>query len=113
VRTGDWLGLCSSVALKFGPDAREGRKRPIVVEREPDHVLLFRLRIRLGRVFGKAVERHQAPVFRLLSQPRQCGELVFRMFVTGGPPVRGGGGMPQRIRTISRSLVGVADHGAG
>jgi hypothetical protein len=26
---------------------------------------------------------------------------VLLMFVTGGPPVRGGGGMPQRIVTIS------------
>jgi hypothetical protein len=26
---------------------------------------------------------------------------VFRMLVTGGPPVRGGGGMPQRTVTIS------------
>ena len=32
---------------------------------------------------------------------RQCGDDVLRMFVTGGPPVRGGGGMPQRIVTIS------------
>src|SRR6185437_12501750 len=38
--------------------------------------------------------------FSGLSHPRQCGELVLRMFVTGGP-VRGGGGMPQRIVTIS------------
>jgi hypothetical protein len=38
-----------------------------------------------------------------VSQPRQCGEDVLRMFVTGGLPVRGGGGMPQRISTISRS----------
>jgi hypothetical protein len=29
-----------------------------------------------------------------LSQPRQCGDEVLRMFVTGGPPVLGGGGMP-------------------
>ena len=36
------------------------------------------------------------------SQPRQCGELVFLMLVTGGPPVRGGGGMPQRIVISSR-----------
>jgi hypothetical protein len=34
---------------------------------------------------------------------RQCGEDVLRMLVTGAPPVRGGGGMPQRISTISRS----------
>ena len=26
---------------------------------------------------------------------------ILRMLVTGGPPVRGGGGMPQRIVTIS------------
>jgi hypothetical protein len=37
-----------------------------------------------------------------LGQPRQCGEDVLRMFVTGGPPVRGGGGIPQRIIAISR-----------
>src|SRR6478609_9427928 len=37
-----------------------------------------------------------------LSQVRQCGDDVLRMFVTGGPPDRGGGGMPQRIITISR-----------
>jgi hypothetical protein len=34
---------------------------------------------------------------------RQCGEDVLRMFVTGGAPVRGDGGMLQRISTISRS----------
>jgi hypothetical protein len=28
---------------------------------------------------------------------RQCGDDVFLMFVTGGPPARGGGGMPHRI----------------
>jgi len=34
-------------------------------------------------------------------EPRQCGDDVLRMLVTGGPPVRGGG-MPQRIVTISK-----------
>ena len=29
------------------------------------------------------------------------GDEVLRMLVTGGPPVRGGGGMLQRIVTIS------------
>src|SRR5215468_11179519 len=37
-----------------------------------------------------------------LSQARQFGDDVLRMFVTGGPPVRGGGGMPHRINVISR-----------
>src|SRR5215510_7755922 len=36
------------------------------------------------------------------SQPRQCGDDVLRILVTGGPPVLGGGGMPQRIITSSR-----------
>src|SRR5260370_1448473 len=40
--------------------------------------------------------------FSGFNQPRQWGEVVLRMLVTGGPPVRGGGGMPQRIM--------VADH---
>lgn len=35
--------------------------------------------------------------------PRQWGDDVLRMLVTGGPPVRGGGGMPQRIMVNSRS----------
>src|SRR4051812_23024671 len=35
--------------------------------------------------------------FSGLSQPRQCGEDVLRMFVTGAPPNEGGGGIPHRI----------------
>src|SRR4029077_19582553 len=41
--------------------------------------------------------------FSGLSQPRQCGDDVLRMLVTGYPPARGGGGMPQRIIVISSS----------
>src|SRR5262252_1404863 len=39
--------------------------------------------------------------FSGLSHIRQCGDEVLRMFVTGGPPMRGGGGMPHRIIVIS------------
>src|SRR5260370_9208731 len=35
------------------------------------------------------------------------------MLVTGAPPVRGGGGMPQRIITVSRSLFSLRITGAG
>jgi hypothetical protein len=42
--------------------------------------------------------------FSGFSQPRQCGDDVLRMLVTGGPPVFSGGGIPRRIKTISRSL---------
>jgi hypothetical protein len=41
--------------------------------------------------------------FSGFSQPRQCGEDVFRMLVTGAPANFGGGGMPQRIIVSSRS----------
>jgi hypothetical protein len=51
--------------------------------------------------------------FSGLSHIRQCGDDVLRMFVTGGPPVRGGGGMPQRLRTSSRSTPALRMTGAG
>jgi len=38
-----------------------------------------------------------------LSQARQCGDDVFLIFVTGYPPARGGGGVPQRNILSSRS----------
>jgi hypothetical protein len=62
---GDRLGLGATVAPELGPDAGEGRERPITVECKLNDVLLFGLRVRLGRVFGKAVERDQTSVFRL------------------------------------------------
>ena len=54
--------------------------------------------------------RHRLSGF---SHPRQCGDEVFRILVTGGPPVRGGGGMPQRIMTNSRSVPALRTIGAG
>src|ERR1700740_1601202 len=51
--------------------------------------------------------------FSGLSQARQCGDDVFLMFVTGYPPARGGGGIPQRIIPISRSPPSLRTTGAG
>src|SRR5712675_3366654 len=51
--------------------------------------------------------------FSGFSQPRQCGEVVLRMLVTGAPPARGGGGMPQRIIANSRSSSVLRTTGAG
>src|ERR1700730_3575156 len=51
--------------------------------------------------------------FSRLSQARQCGDEVFLMFVTGYPPVRGGGGMPQRIMVSSCSAAALRTTGAG
>jgi hypothetical protein len=51
--------------------------------------------------------------FSGFSQPRQCGDAVLRMLVTAGPPVRSGGGMPQRIIVSSRSAPALRMTGAG
>ncbi len=51
--------------------------------------------------------------FSGFSQPRQCGEDVLLMLVTGGPPVRGGGGMPQRILVSARPESVLRTTGAG
>jgi hypothetical protein len=63
MRAGDRFRFRPAVALELGPDAGEAGQRPIVIDREPDDVLLFGLRVRLRRVFGEAVERHQAAAF--------------------------------------------------
>jgi hypothetical protein len=47
-----------------------------------------------------------------LSQPRHCGDDVLRMLVTGGPPVRGGDGMPHRIRINFRPVPALRMTGA-
>jgi hypothetical protein len=112
MRSWQRLRFRASVALEFDPDAREADQRPIIIDCEPDHILFLGLWIRLRRVFGEAIERHEATAFRL--QPvAPGGEEVLRMLVTGGPPVRGGGGMPQRIRTSSRSVPALRTTGAG
>jgi hypothetical protein len=98
VRAGDRLRLGATITFEFGPYAGEREWRAIIMEREPDNVLLFGLAVRLRRVLREAIRRTRHR-FSGLSQPRQCGDEVLRIFVTGGPPVRGGGGIPQRIRT--------------
>jgi hypothetical protein len=47
------------------------------------------------------------------NQPRQCGDDVLRMLVTGAPPDFGGWGMPQRIIISSRSEPAFRMTGAG
>jgi hypothetical protein len=59
------LDLVPRSPLNSGPDACEGGQRPVIVESEPDDILFLGLGVGLGRVFGEAVERDQASVFRL------------------------------------------------
>ena len=48
-----------------GPDAREREQRPIFIQREPHRVFLAGLWVGLRCVFGEAIGRDQAAVFRL------------------------------------------------
>jgi len=92
VRAGDRLRLRAAIAVERRPDASERKQRTILIQREPHHVFFLGFRVRLGRVFGEAIGRTKQR-FSVFSQPRQCGDDVLRILVTGGPPVRGGGGM--------------------
>ena len=97
------LRLRAAITVERRPDASEGGRRPVVVQREPDDVLALRFRVRLSAYSAKLLNgtRHR---FSGFSQPRQCGDDVLRMLVTGGPPVRGGGGISQRIIASSVPL---------
>ena len=64
MRPWDRLRLGAAVASEFRPDADEREQRPVIIEREPDDILLFRLGVQLGRVFRKAVGWNQAAVLR-------------------------------------------------
>src|ERR1700742_3257988 len=81
-------------------DACKRHQRSIFIPGEPDDVLLFVSGFSSGAYSERLLNgtRQRLSGF---SQPRQCGEDVFRILVTGGPPVRSGGGMPQRIIVIS------------
>jgi hypothetical protein len=112
VRAGDRLGLGAAGALELCPDPGEGSQRSLVVQGKPDDVLFLRLWIGLGSVFRKIVEwaRHR---FSGFIQARQFGDDVLRMFVTGGPPILDGGGIPRRIMVKSRSASVLRTTGAG
>ena len=112
MRTRDRPPFRTTIALEFRPDAREAGERPIVIDGEPDHVFFLGFGVRLRRIFSKAVERHEATVFRLQPSAPMRDD-VLRIFVTGGPPVRSGGGMAQRIKTSSRSWPAFRMTGAG
>jgi hypothetical protein len=109
--SGDRFRFGAAVAFEFGPDSGEGEQGPVVIRGKLHDILLARRGIGLRRIFGEAIggTRQRLAGF---SQPLQCGDVVLRILVTGGPPVRGGGGMPQRIITISRSAPALRTTGA-
>jgi hypothetical protein len=72
----------------------------IVTNAQGQFVLQLKSGVSLDKVHGTT---HR---FSGFSQPRQCGLLVFLMFVTGAPPNCGGPGMPQRAIISSRAPSG-------
>jgi hypothetical protein len=70
MRSGDRLRLSATVALELGPEPAKGERRSVLIEREPHHVLLFGLRVRLRRIFRETIGRDQAAAFRF-NHPRQ------------------------------------------
>lgn len=104
------LGAAITVERRLYPG--KGEQGSLIIEREPHLVLLFGLLVRLGRVFGEAVRRHEAAM--LWCQPdAPVDEVVLRILLTGGPPIFGSGGMPQRIVTSSVTLSVLHMTGAG
>jgi hypothetical protein len=112
VRPKDLLGLRAAITVECRPDPGEREWWTILVESEPDNVLLFGHRVRLRSVFSKLFAGTRQRLFGF-NHMRQCGDEVLRMLVTGGPGVRGGGGIPQRIMTNSRPVSVLRTTGAG
>jgi hypothetical protein len=88
---GNRLRLRSAVIVERCPDARERGEGPVVAEREPNDVLLSVSGFGSGAYSAKELNGTRQR-FSGFNQPRQCGDEVLRILVTGGPPVRGGGG---------------------
>ena len=89
---GDRLRLGAAVTFEVGPNAAEREERPVLIEREPHHILLLGHGIRLWRVLRETVGRRQTPAFWL--QPaapvQQCGARVFDLIlkVASGQPTK-------------------------
>jgi hypothetical protein len=112
VRSGNRFRLGPAVAFELGPESAEGEQGRSSFKAY--HTTSF------FPVAGFGSGAYSAKLLagtkqRLsgFSQPRQCGEVVLRIFVTGKPPARGGGGMPHRIMTSSRSAPTFLTTGAG
>src|ERR1700716_3402416 len=65
VRTGDGFRFGAAITPEPGPYSREGAQRTIFILCEPYDILRPGLRVRLRRVFRKAVEGNETPVVRL------------------------------------------------
>ena len=106
------LGLRASVTIVGSPDARKGENGRLSSSANQTTSFFFVSGFGSGAYSAKlfAGTRQRLSGF---NQPRQCGDDVLRMLVTGAPAVRGGGGMPQRMVTNSVPLSVLRITGAG
>lgn len=77
MRARDRLRFGVAIALELGPDADEGEQWPILIQREPDHVLLF--------VSGVGSGAHSAKLLAGISSrsSREEGGLIVGGFARG------------------------------
>jgi hypothetical protein len=97
MRPRDRLGLGAMVAVERGPDASEREQRPVLAQREPNHVLFLPLRVRLRCVLGEAVGRDEAAVLtaaKIPFQTRYGNALISHgLAVTDAPAAGSPGGL--------------------
>jgi hypothetical protein len=92
------------------PLCSASRRRTVLLVRTPcdDHQAGIR-----QRPFAATWTRPKAPASPDVALFLAGGEELLRILVTGGPLVRGGGGMPQRIMVSSRPSPALRTTGAG
>jgi hypothetical protein len=92
----DWIGLGAAQSVPGRPYAGEERQRSLSIQSEPVGVLRGFVSAYSQKDVNGTTQRCS-----VLSQARQCGLAVLRMFVIGAPPNCGGPGMPQRASMSS------------
>jgi hypothetical protein len=86
------LGLRAAITVERRPDGSEDERGRCSFS--ANHTTSFFFVSGFGsRAYSAKLLAGTRHRFSGLSQPRQCGDDVLRMLVTGGPPVRGGGGI--------------------
>ncbi len=106
------LRLGTAITFDLGPDAAKALSGRSSLSANHTTSFFFVSGFGSGAYSAKLLNgtKHRLSGF---SQPRQCGDDVFLMLVPGGPPVRGGGGMPHRIRVTSVPVSVLRTTGAG
>jgi hypothetical protein len=96
MRSWDRLGLGAAIAIERRPDAAKAVRGRSSLNANQTTSFFFVSGFGSGAYSAKLLNGTRQR-FSGFNQPRQWGDDGLRMLVTGGPPVRGGGGIPHRI----------------